>query len=386
MINIFLNLSNSYDLSIVLIFLTLCFISYFLFYFLGNWQAIKIKHLFIAIIILNSVFILIPFITSNDLYSYIFQTRILPIFGKNPYLVPYDMFRYDILYSSLKTIWSQETTLHGPLFLLIGGLVNLIAKNNLIQLVLLFKIVLISANILSAWFIYLITKSKKALFLYGLNPLVIFELAGNAHADSLLILFLLISIFNLKINKPIKGQIFLVASGLVKYSTFMLTPFQFLYVRTKNIKKIPIMIFSGLLLIIVIYLPFWNGIKIFNYLLSYYNGQYTSPSLGIALGSVLLKSYATSFLLNTVIFFSAFVFLCLRLLQSKPKFSLFIFSSFILYWIYLLTKLSLVLAWDLTPLIAMGSLCIIWRKYQKIVLISILFTTLYSLALYYFIH
>ncbi len=378
---LFLDLHNSYYLFFVVFILLSLFLFYFLFYIFASWNKIPFKHIFIAILLFNLTFIVVPFLTSNDLYSYIFQTRVWSIFGKNPYLISYDSFRYDSFYPVIKTIWSSQTFLQGPLFLVIGGLVNFIGKNNLGFVVFLFKFILVGANILSSYVIYLITRDKKAVFLYGTNPLIIFELAGNAHADSILVLLLLISLYYVSQRDSVKGTLSIFASFLVKYSSLMVFPLEFLYLKKKKL----ISVLLGALLVFIVYSPFWSGFKIFNYLISYYNGRYISPSVGIAIGEKIFGSYSFSFNLNSVIFVLVSAYLFFKALFSKREFSKLVFYSFIIYFTYLFTKLSLVLPWDLAPLIALASLCVHWKKYRKFGLYGILYTVGYSLFLYYYV-
>ena len=55
----------------------------------------------------------------------------------------------------------------------------------------------------------------------------------------------------------------------------------------------------------------------------------------------------------------------------------------IIYFIFILTKLSLVLGWYLTPLVAISSLLINYREYKKYATLGIIFVSFYSLIIYY---
>lgn len=357
------------------------YLVYFFLYFRFPWDIISIKTILIVVSIIHVLFLSVPFISSNDLHSYVFGTRIFVRFGENPYLKPYEAFPQDEFYGKINTIWSSQTILYGPLFLLIGGVINNLGMNNVSLTVFLFKLLLVGVNIINALLIYKITKSTKASFLYGLNPIVIFELAGNTHTESLLIFFLLCSFLFIK-KRPITGAVNLIASFLIKYSTVIFVPLVFLYVLKKSSWKIfLISLLFGVLITIVVYMPFWQP-HIFDYLTAYYNGQYTSPALGIAVGQQLLGSYRTSFQINTILFllFSGLIFM--KFLFSKASFKKLIFYCFLLYFVYLITKLSLVLVWYTTPLLALASICACWKKYKNYALASIVFVSIYSLGLY----
>lgn len=379
-----LDLHNPAHLNLVILIFIISYSLYFIIYKYLNWKKLHVKHLIFIILVLHFIFILIPFLTSNDIYSYIFQTRVFGVFKENTFLVPYDKFSFDPLYFHIKTVWSSETNLHGPLFVLIGSIINIIGKNNLIILVLLFKLTLISSNVLSAFLIYKITKSLKALYLYALNPLVIFELSGNAHADSLLILFMLLSFYYIK-KGELAGILHTFFSALIKYSTLMFLPFQIIFLKNLGTKKLILYLLLCCFISSIIWLPFFEGLHIFDYLLSYYNGKFISPSLGILVLDKLLNNYAISFKINNIIFMAIYIFLSFRFFITKKSFEKLIFYLFIIFLVYLLTKLSLILVWDLTPLVALSVLCISFKDYKKWGFISLFFTIFYSLCLYWFI-
>lgn len=378
-----LDLHNDLQLQLVIASLALLFLGYLFTYLFTDWEKVDIRILLFVIFLGHLTFLAIPFISSSDLYSYIFSGRLLPHFGANPYLTTYDTFQGDNLYNNIRTIWSSHTTLYGPLFLLLGGLVNIIGGNNLGLIILIFKSLLIGANLISTLLIYSLSKSEKATFLYGLNPLVVFELAGNSHNESVLILFLLVSLFF--ISRPVIGFGSLTASFLVKYSTLILVPFYLIYIKSKGLKVVAASICFGLALAVITYIPFWGGLDIFNYLISYYNGEYISPSLGIFLGQTLLGSYRLSFQINTIVFLLTAGILVVRFWFSERSFKKVVFYSFLIYWAYVATKLSLVLTWYLIPLVALGSLCVSWREYRRFGEAGVLFTGIYSLFLYYFV-
>lgn len=379
-----LNLHNPQQNLLVIISLLILFLAYFFFYWINNWKRAGIKAILFVALVFNVIFLFVPFLTSNDLHSYIFAGRIFSGWGENPYLVPYDAFPQDEFYQSIRTIWATHTTLYGPLFLLLGGLINFLGQNNLLLTTFLFKLVLVGANIINTFLVYKISKNKKATFLYGLNPLVIFELSGNAHTESLLISFLLLSLLFVRV-RPISSFGALTLSMLVKYSTFIFAPLYLIYFKRKGWITLTAAVFLGLGIVIAAYLPFWEGPHIFDYLAVYYNGQYVSPSPGILVAQAILGSYQPAFKVNTFIFLIVAGWLIAKFWFSKRTFKQLVFCSFLFYWIYLLTKLSLVLTWYLTPLVALGSLCATWSNYRKYALASIAFVSIYSLLLYYFV-
>lgn len=376
-----LNLHQNSDLFFILVCLTLLFILYFGFYRVVNWRELSTKKIFFVLVLFQSTLLFTPFLTSDDIYTYIFSSRLLPIWGANPYIIPFDNFPQDPIYQQVKTMWSSYTALYGPLFLHIGAVLNLVGQNSFSILISLFKATLIAVNIASCLLIYELTKSKKALFLYGSSPLVIFELAGSGHLDSMLILFLLVS-FLLLSKKPAFGFGSLIASVLIKYFTIILIPFFSVYILRRGIRNFALALVLSLVLVIVIYIPFWTSPDIFNYLTSYYNEVSPFPSLGILAGLVIFESYKVSFNVNTLLFLLILIILTIKLFRSKNDVAQLIFFSMLLYWAFLLTKLNLVLTWYLTPVIAASSLCLISKKYSNYGVKSIVLASLYGLVLY----
>lgn len=379
-----INLHDNQTMVFVVTILALLFIIYHLAYHKLDWKKQSVKAIFLIIAVFHLTFLFTPFLTSNDLYSYIFTTRIWPIFGQNPYFVPYNNFHQDPLFENLKTVWASHTNLYAPLFLYPGGLLNLIDQNNFNFLVWSFKTLFIAANLTNVILIYKITRSLKALLLFGTNPLIVFELSGNSHTESFTILFLLTSIYFLH-HKPIVGFTSFVSSVLVKYYSALFLPFYFIKLARQGVGKLLLSLLVGTLLTLLTFWPFWRGPENFDYLLSYYNGQYTSPSLLVYLGEVILSSYTLSFQINTIIFLVIFGILIYFFWRAKDSLRYFLFYSFLLYWGYLLTKSSLILSWYLTPLVVLASLCIVWKKHQNYAYAGISFVTLYSLGLYYLV-
>jgi len=100
----FLDLHNDQHMYLVMASLWLLFIAYFFNFFFLNWQKASVKKIFFLACVFRLTFLFVPYLSSNDLYSYIFATRIKPLFRENPYLVAYNNFPQDMLSGELKTI------------------------------------------------------------------------------------------------------------------------------------------------------------------------------------------------------------------------------------------------------------------------------------------
>src|SRR3989344_776876 len=372
--------NNEHLIQVISLYL-IAYLIYFLTFKYLNFEKLNFKKIFLAAVFIYIFFLPIPYLTSDDLFSYIFTGRVFSVWEENPYLAPYDDFQHDPYYSQLKTVWSVHVPYYGPLFILISGIINFVGQNSLGFLIYLFKFIFILFNLLSIYLVYKISKNLKSVFLFGFNPLIIFELSGNTHSESLIILLLLLSIYQLK--KPLVGFSSFLLSGLIKYYTFIFMPL-YLIIFLKKGRSIFLAGVWGIVLMSLIFLPFLNaGGVIFNNLSEFYCGKFNYPSVGIFLGERIFNSYNFSFQINTLIFLLALLLISIKFWFRKFELKIFIFYMGIIYFIFILTKLSLVLGWYLTPLVAISSLLINYREYKKYATLGIIFVSFYSLIIYY---
>lgn len=137
-----------------------------------------------------------------------------------------------------------------------------------------FKFVAFLIHVLNSYIIYKITKSRKYMLLYALNPLALIELLSNVHNDIYLILFILLALYFLIRKKNIYLTIlFLALSVSVKYSSAFLVPFILMYYfRNKTVpKRIMYCLISGLSIIsivILFYLPYYEDYTVFTNMLA----------------------------------------------------------------------------------------------------------------------
>lgn len=237
-------------------------------------ETISIKTIIIFTLLFNVTLFIIWPTGSEDVIGYISLSRIVSEHNLNPYIVPYSTLNHDNLYYIVNNYWASQTCLYGPPFVLIGSAITFIAGNNFVLNVFLFKLFFLIINLLNCFLIYKITKKKVALILYAWNPLILYEFANNGHNDSLVIFFLLLSIFYfLKNPNKIKyfsiALFFILMSVLIKFITLVLVPIFFLvsFLKSKRIISKTYLTLASFFIIsftlIIFYLPFWDK-KIFN--------------------------------------------------------------------------------------------------------------------------
>jgi hypothetical protein len=106
------------------------------------------------------------------------------------------------------------------------------------------------------------------------NPYTLFEYCANSHNDLSMMLFALLATLALVYDRLLLAFFLIVASSLVKFATLPLLPLFLIYgimhqpTGRARIKYLILAILSALLLVVVIYGPFWGGIATLNPLLS----------------------------------------------------------------------------------------------------------------------
>lgn len=183
-------------------YLSVLVLSISLFFYIKSYKNLKLikvnkNNLKNYFLIFSFLLIFIWPISSNDTFSYIYQSRIISHHHENPYEHSYSEFKNDQLYKLLENKWSNRYSPYGPLFLNIGSAITKITNNNLIASLLLFKFIIWLFFIGSANLIYKITKSSSSFYLFAFNPYLLFEFLINGHNDIIVIFFLLLSIYYL---------------------------------------------------------------------------------------------------------------------------------------------------------------------------------------------
>lgn len=139
--------------------------------------------------------------------------------------------------------------IYGVVWEKICKFVGSIPINSELILLYIFKILNIIVHILNCYLIYKITKSKKLLYLYGLNPLVLFEGIINCHNDIYLILFMLIAIYLKKRDKIGLATLSIAIGSMIKYTPMIILPY--ILIDKKWKEKIKYLIGFALVFLIV---------------------------------------------------------------------------------------------------------------------------------------
>lgn len=210
---------------------------------------------------------------STDMVAYLLESRVLTHHGANPFFVPPSAFPEDPLFSSL-TYWWDETSIYGPVWVLVGGGVALLAGDSLLNALLLFKAVGAALVVATGAVVYLILRGwrpREALVgtvLFAWNPLLVFESAANGHNDVAMALPALLALLALARGRIDLSLVLLMLSVLVKFVTVVLFPaFLLNWLRGAGANRPAALRLAGwgLLLagfvLVAAYLPFWQGLQ-----------------------------------------------------------------------------------------------------------------------------
>ena len=220
-----------------------------------------------------------PPVFSGDINEYLLRGRIWAVHHANPYYHAPKEFPNDLMYPY--TSWWNAPHTYGPIFAYIQTAPILIFKNSIIGSVILMKLIffgfligtcLIYAKILEAAGV---TDRRRFFMSLALNPLFIVMTLVDGHNDIVMIFFTFVSVYYFLREKYTRSFIFWTLAFLVKYTVVLMLPF--LIARAiraqfrKNPSKTGLFVLKqlsiNLLLIAVVFAPFWRGVETFGVLI-----------------------------------------------------------------------------------------------------------------------
>jgi len=244
--------------------------------FLGIYQPKKNNFLILASvgILFRIIFIVAIPNLSQDFYRFIWDGRML-LNGFNPYLFTPESFiqngelpinQAQELYKGMGQLNGSNFTNYPPINQLCFVLANLFSSNSILGSVIVMRIQIILADIGILYFgkklLEQLHLPVSTIFLYFLNPFIIIELTGNLHFESVMLFFLVWSLYLLHAGKWKTAAVVLACSIAVK-----LIPLLFLPLFYQQFKLKQLIIFYGIILttVVLLYLPFFNAAFITNY-------------------------------------------------------------------------------------------------------------------------
>jgi hypothetical protein len=205
--------------------------------------------------------LLTPGLFTTDIFSYVMYGHISAIYNLNPYIYPPNYFPGNPMLDWIHPIWHDQPSVYGPLWTGIGWIMaRLIAPlegvveslpdgqvlhTGLMYQVFAYKLFMNAVQVVNLalvwWLLGRIMANKPrarlaAFVMFAWNPLMLFDAAGNAHNDALMVTLLLLGIVPLVVHarQPtntnwLLGTFVVGLSALIKYTTglvglFMIVP------------------------------------------------------------------------------------------------------------------------------------------------------------------
>ena len=252
-------------------------------------SSIGYRYILYSTFLLGLLCILVPVVTSPDIFSYISYARIGVIYHLNPLTTLPTTISSDPVFVHL--YWKNQPSAYGPTWVAISSLLQWftlpLGVQSLLPMVLALRVFGLFTHLCSTLLIWSIVgqlqqryghvsaqKRLVATLAFAWNPLLLFEACVNAHNDSALLLFILLAIqFLLPASHRWRGNILatlmLVLATCLKLNAVLLMPLFFIFIwKQEHRENVPVKVpfaktFTLLLAyagtIILLYAPFWQN-------------------------------------------------------------------------------------------------------------------------------
>ncbi len=235
------------------------------------WAVVLGGSLVSAILLL----FLYPF-DASDIFDNILRGRILGIYAANPFLPVASQFASDPIYKYIA--WKGWSSAYGPGWETTAGLVARLVGKGVIANVLAFKMLPGFFLFASLGLVALILRNKApqhalaGTLLLTWNPIVLYETWGNGHNDMAMVFWILAAALALLKRRYLLAILALVAGALFKFIPVLLIPpalvlaLHDIRILRHRLAFLAITTLLSILLIVLAYVPFWEGVKVLNIL------------------------------------------------------------------------------------------------------------------------
>ena len=203
--------------------------------------------------------------TAADVFGYAAHGRVLAVYGANPFVVPPGAFPGDSIYPYLA--YPDEPSQYGPVWVALNAAIALISGSDLLTEVVLYKVAGLLAHLAGAALVLSIAsrlgsdvrRGLAGAYLFLWNPLLLWEMVGNAHNDGLMMLGGLLGLWLLvrRANRLVLPGVAL--GALVKLPVLVMAPGLLVVTWRRSRGAAVEGLLLGLALAAVWYWPFWQG-------------------------------------------------------------------------------------------------------------------------------
>lgn len=260
--------------------LSVAFISVGLLYFAGLRAAHQTSSKTAwAVVVGGTLAFIITFLfmaplDARDIYDNIFHGRIFGVYGANPFRDLISQFPNDPFFKY--PWWKNSPSAYGPFWETLAGITAWLAGDGIISNILAFKILPGIFHLTSIVVIVAFLRRNHPQYalsgalLLGWNPVLLYETWGNGHNDIAMMFWVLLAALLISQKQYSLGTLSLVAGTLIKFIPVLLIPTAMLigYHSLENIKpRLWFIVKTSLaaaFLIMIAYIPFWNGMATFS--------------------------------------------------------------------------------------------------------------------------
>ena len=214
-----------------------------------------------------ALFVPINPVGAQDIYHNVFDARILWKYGDNPNAVPPVAFSRDPLYQHV-VAWAEFASVYGPVWYAVSGLPYAYGGDELRANVVGHKVLtaafLLGTALLAARTAERVRRGSGAAAALAVawNPLLLFETAGNAHNDIVMVFFAMAALYALAAQRWLLVFPLLALSVATKYGLILLGPLMLVWLlRRRDVPKGQVLGSLGLgaAVGLAVYLPFFQG-------------------------------------------------------------------------------------------------------------------------------
>ncbi len=244
-------------------------------------KKVSIGYILVTTSLLGVICILIPVVSSPDLFSYIIYARMEALYHLNPLTATPLAIQKDIVYNYL--YWKDQPSAYGPTWIILSSLLQtctalIFGVKNIWAMVLSLRLLGLVAHLWSTLLIWSIGGRLQRLngtdelhlrifatLAFAWNPLLLFEACVNAHNDTVMFLVLLLSLWVLIRSASLRSYIWVALlfalATCLKANVALLLPGLLLYVwlQPRRIQTLCIVVSVYIGTILVLYAPFWDA-------------------------------------------------------------------------------------------------------------------------------
>ncbi len=228
-------------------------------------QPIRTAWVFAGAAVFSAELLLAYPATAADVFGYIADGQLLALHHVNPLVVAPIAFPQDAIVPFL--VYPGEPSQYGPLWVALSGAMASLTSTDLLQEVLGYKLIAVVAHLANGAVIYQIAarltrsaeRGRCSAFLFLWNPLLLWEMAANAHNDGLMLLFGLLGIWLFVEGRDLLALACVSLGALVKVPIALIGPVLFVGILRRNRVRALEGAFLGLVLAALVYRSFWAG-------------------------------------------------------------------------------------------------------------------------------